>query len=200
LILYFDKAAAGQKVVTRVLAVRTTLGAERQLIQFEPVAIDAEGRLPLELKLPGAFPPGLYRVDVIQGDKIIGNAGYIVKATEAKKTPLTVATIDILRRKPDGSPEAAKPPKAADRHLYFVAETKGARTAGAHVTWTFTAVDTTAGKNKDLPGLDEMNWPLEDTTLVYDIELPRDWPQGKYHVALKVDEETIKEIDFEIKE
>jgi uncharacterized protein YfaS (alpha-2-macroglobulin family) len=43
------------------------------------------------------------------------------------------------------------------------------------------------------------DWPLDDTTLVYDIELPRDWPLGKYRVSLKVDDDAVKDMDFEIK-
>jgi hypothetical protein len=46
------------------------------------------------------------------------------------------------------------------------------------VVWSFTAVDTTAGQNCALPGLFEKDWPLEDTTLAYAMELPRDWPLG----------------------
>lgn len=199
-IVYFAKSAAGQKVVARIVGERTTMGADKEVITFQPVGIDPEGRLPIELKFPKSVPPGLYRIDLIQNDKVVGSAGYIVRAAEAKKTPVSAEKIDIRRLKGDGTLESVAVPKAADRHLYFVAETKGARTAGAHVVWSYVAVDTTAGKNQVLPSLDQKDWPLDDTTLAFDMELPRDWPLGKYHVSLKVDDEMVKEIDFEIKE
>jgi hypothetical protein len=67
------------------------------------------------------------------------------------------------------------------------------------VTWVCTAVDTSAGKNQKVSGIDIEAWPLDDTTLTFDVELPRDWPTGKYRLEVWVDGESLGKYDYEIK-
>lgn len=198
-ILYFDKTGAGQKVGVNVIATKTTLGLEKPVKSFGVAAIDAEGRLPMEIKYPQSWPVGSYRIEVTQGNTQVGQASYRVRAAESKKTPVKAESFKVFRDKAGGAVEEVQAPKASDRHLYFAAQTRGARTDGAKVTWTCTAVDTSAGKNKKVGSFDIEAWPLDDTVLTFDIELPRDWPTGKYRLEVWVDGESIGTGGFEIK-
>lgn len=44
-ILYFDKSAAGQQAAVRVVALKTTVGLEKEVKRFPPVTIDKEGQI-----------------------------------------------------------------------------------------------------------------------------------------------------------
>lgn len=198
-ILLFDKTGAGQKVGVNVIATKTTLGIDKPVKRFEATAIDAEGRLPVEIKSPQPWPVGSYRIEVVQGNTQVGQAGYRVRAAASRKTPVKAVAFQIFHEKSGGAVEEAQAPRAADRHLYFAAQTKGARTDGAKVTWVCTAVDTTAGKNQKVGGVDIDAWPLDDTTLTFDLELPRDWPTGKYRLEIWIDGESIGTHSYEIK-
>jgi hypothetical protein len=124
---------------------------------------------------------------VSDGKSLIGQVGYQVKAAVAKKTPIKVQGVKIFHDKPGGGVEEVQAPKATDRHQYFAVETRGAQTDGAKVTWVITAVDTSKGKNQKVSGVDIDKWPLDDTTITLDIELPGSWPTGKYKLELFVD-------------
>lgn len=198
-ILYFDKTAVGQQVAVRIVAAKTTAGLEKEVKRFPPAAIDQEGRLPIELSLPRPWPAGFYRLEVSHGKSIAGLV-YRVRPAATKKTPVKLQGVKIFRDMPNGSLEEVQTPKTTDRHLYFALETRGAQTDGAKVTWVCTAVDTSSGKNKKVAGVDIDEWPLDDTTITLDIELPGDWPKGKYKLELFVDGQPIGAHSYEVKE
>jgi hypothetical protein len=198
-ILVFDKTAAGQQAAVRVIATKTTVGLEKEVKRFPPVVIDQEGRLPIELSSPRPWPAGFYRLEVSDGKSLIGQVGYQVKAAVAKKTPIKVQGVKIFHDKAGGGVEEVQAPKATDRHQYFAVETRGAQTDGAKVTWVITAVDTSKGKNQKVSGVDIDKWPLDDTTITLDIELPGSWPTGKYKLELFVDGASIGAHSYEIK-
>ena len=198
-ILYFDKSAAGQQAAVRVVALKTTVGLEKEVKRFPPVTIDKEGRLPLELTSPRPWPVGYYRIDVSDGKSMIGQVGYQVKALAPKKTPIKIQGVRIFRDGAGGKVEQVTSPKPTDLHQYFAVDTKGAQTDGAKVTWVCTAVDTSAGKNQKVGGVDIEAWPLDDTTITLDLELPGNWPTGKYKLELWVDGQSIGSHSYEIK-
>jgi len=198
MVFYFDPRAAGQAIAVRVVGTKTSLGLEKQVMLIEKASIDKEGRVPLEVSYPRNWPLGMYRVEFLQGGKVVEQAEYRVKSESPRKTPITLQEIKIYRLKAGGGSEETGTPKARDHYLAFAAMTRGARSEGARVGWVLSAIDTTAGKKPGIGSVEIKDWPLDDTTLTFDMELPRDWPTGKYRVEVAVDGESIGSREFSI--
>ena len=198
LTLNFDEAAAGKKVNVTLIAARTTLGMEKLVKRFNEAVISPDGKLPVSIKLPQAWPVGSYRLQISSEGQRIGNAGYKVVPTEAKRTPITLSKVHIYREKADGGVEEVTKPKVTDHHLYFAGDTKGAQTDGAKVTWILNYFEPEKGTTQKAAGVDILGWPLDNTVVTFDVTLEKDWPEGRYAVELSVDGEPVGQHAFEI--
>lgn len=198
MVFYFDPRTAGQAISVRVVGAKTPIGLEKQVMFIEKGTVDKEGRVPLEVSYPKDWPVGAYRVEFRQGGKVVEQAEYRVKAETSKRTPIKLQEIKIYRIKAGGGSEETSTPKASDHYLAFAAHTRGARSDGARVNWVLSAIDTTAGKKPGIGSVEVKDWPLDDTILTFDMQLPRDWPTGKYRVEVAVDGESIGSREFSI--
>lgn len=195
--LIFDPSAAGQKVSVELIATKTTLGVEKPVKSFDDAVIPADARLPISVKLPTAWPVGWYRFEVRQDGRPIGRAGYRVVPAEMRSTPILVQKFHLFREKETGGLEEVKKAKVTDRHLYFSADTKGARTAGAKVSWVLLYQDgPDSSKPPKAAGVDIKDWPLDDTTVSFDVALEKDWPDGRYLLQLRIDDQAIANFGF----
>jgi hypothetical protein len=59
-------------------------------------------------------------------------------------------------------------------------------------------VKTSAGDNVEVGNSDIADWPLENTRLTFDAELPRDWPDGQYRVEVKIGRQLLSALQFEV--
>ncbi len=118
-----------------------------------------------------------------------------------RNTPLKAASpITIARPSDDGTQLlVTSEPKSNQRNLNFILDTTGARTEGARVTWTLTAVKTAAGESINIGSNTVENWPLENTRLNFDVNVPGDWPAGKYNLDVRVDDQLLSALQFDIK-
>ena len=194
----FDKAAAGSQLDVAIVAVRTTGGLE-QMIFDTSGPVDNEGRLPLRLNLPRQWPVGHYEVRLGVNKRVFARLPYKVRAAAPRNTPIKAASdIAIVIVDAQDKQTIIASPKANQRHLYFIMDTSGSRTDGASVTWKMTALATSAGNNVDVGGNTTEDWPLENTRLAFDLEMPRDWPTGKYRVETRIDGQLLSTLHFDI--
>ena len=195
----FDPASAGTKIDVAIMSVRTAAGLE-QAIFTSGDKIGPDGRLPIELKLPRHWPVGQYDVRLGASERLIASLPFKVVPTAPRNTPIKAATaIGIVVTDTAGKPAIVATPKPSNRQLNFVIDTSGSNTAGASVSWTLTALETSNGNNVLVGENTVANWPLENTRLPFDVELPRDWPTGKYRIEVKIDGQLLNALQFEIK-
>ena len=179
------------------MSVRTTAGLE-ELIFTASNSAGADGRLPIELRLPRNWPVGFYDVRLGASERLIASFPFKINPTAPRNTPIKAAT-DIGIVVMNGNQQImTAAPKVFNRHIFFILDTTGSNTAGTNVTWTMTALSTEAGENIKIGDNTIENWPLENTRLAFDIELPRDWPPGKYRVEAKIGDQLLKARNFEI--
>jgi len=195
MLVTFDKAAAGQPMDVWVRAMKTTASRSALLISGS-VKIDAEGRIPLTVSLPRQWPVGEYVVQVARpGEKPV-ELPFRVRPESPRSTPLKVSAIELDRIVGAGKSERVQRFLPSDRHWNFGATVEGARTEGVDVRWVLTAVQTTSG-SAEVGKIDVPRRPIENTELQFDMELPRDWPVGRYRVELFLNgkSEAMKEFD-----
>jgi hypothetical protein len=73
---------------------------------------------------------------------------------------------------------------------FFVGEAK--------VKWVFTAVDTTAGKNRQIQEVEFDATDFKGNTLTSFCELPRDWPTGKYKGDIYINGKLVKTFEYTV--
>ncbi len=195
----FDKAAAGTQVDVAIVNIRSAGGLE-QVIFASSDKIGADGRLPVALKLPGKWPIGYYAVRIGVNERLIASLPYSIKASAPRNIPIKAnGDIKIVRVSDDGKELLMVPtPKASLKTLNFILDTTGVNTGGATVTWTLTALTTSAGNNIPVGSNTVEDWPLENTRLTFDVQLPRDWPTGKYRVETKIGSQLLAALLFDI--
>jgi len=198
-VVEFDKSVAGTDMDVAIVSVRTTGGLE-QVIFSSSDKISPDGRLPIELRLPRNWPIGHYAVRLGVNERLIASLPYRVMPAAPRFTPIKAnGDIKIVRVSDDGKELLLVPnPKANMRTLNFMLDTTGSNTSGADVAWTLTAVKTSAGDNVEVGNSDIADWPLENTRLTFDAELPRDWPTGQYRVEVKIGRQLLSALQFEV--
>ncbi len=195
----FDKSVAGTAVDVAIVNIRSAGGLE-QVIFASSDKIGADGRMPIELKLPGKWPVGYYAVRIGVKERLIGSLPYSIKASAPRNIPIKAnGDIKIVRVSDDGKELLMVPtPKSSLKTLNFILDTTGANTSGATVTWTLKAMTTSAGNNIPVGSNTVEDWPLENTRLTFDVQLPRDWPTGKYRVETKIGSQVLAALVFDI--
>ena len=124
---------------------------------------------------------------------------FLPETSKEKPSEGTVLAVGNGRVSDDGKELLLMPtPKAAQRSLNFLLDTTGANTDGANVTWSLTALKTSAGDNIAVGSNTIEKWPLENTRLTFDVDLPRDWPPGQYRVDVKIGSQLLSALQFEI--
>jgi hypothetical protein len=192
----FGAAAAGKAVNVLVMAEKTTRGIEKRVISLSG-KVGSDGSLPIEVSLKESWPVGIYRMEFYADKALIGKAEYNVLAETLRATPIELKAVRIFTQENNKSVELTTP-KPGNRYLEFIGMTAGAKTAGAAVKFTLTF--TGDGKaNQQVMTMTVDKWPLENTPLAFNVELPRDWPVGKYRVDFAIDGKPLGNSTFEIK-
>jgi hypothetical protein len=110
-----------------------------------------------------------------------------------------VTITDVVLKRDDGSGAAGDTVDkfvATDHKQFFEATTSAALGPGSKVRWVFTAVDTTAGKDKKVQEvtLDV----LLGNKLTANVSLPNDWPTGKYRADIYINDKLTKSLDYTV--
>lgn len=198
-IVEFDKSVAGTQIDIAIVSVRTTGGVE-QVIFSASEKILPDGRLPIELRLPRNWPVGYYDIRLGVNERLIARLPYKVLPTAPRNTAIKAnGDIKIVRVSDDGKDLLlVTEPRAAQRSLNFILDTTGSNTDGASVTWTLTALKIANASNLTIGVNTIDDWPLENTRLEYEVELPRDWPPGQYRVDVKIGSQLLAALQFNI--
>lgn len=182
----FGEAGAKKTVAAKVVAAKTTLGMNLEVITVSGET-SAEGELPAEWSLDKNWPVGFYKVFFSSDGKPAGTAGYLVKAKEERKKPLAAKSVTILSMR-EGAPVAVEALKPSDNDLVFKVATEGGDTAGMNVGMLLGYIDE-EGKKQSVPNseITVEEWPLEDTELIYTFEMENPMPVGKFFFVVQVD-------------
>lgn len=86
-----------------------------------------------------------------------------------------------------------------DHKLHFVTTLNEKVPVGTKLKFTFTAVDTDAGKNLKITDV-EITADKSDTLLSSSISATKDWPVGDYRVDLSADGKQIGSFDYSVEE
>ena len=181
----FGEAGAKKKITATVVAAKTTLGINLDVISVSGET-DAAGKLPAEWSLKSNWPVGFYEVFFTSGGKPAGSAGYLVRATEDRKKPLVAKGVTILSMR-EGKAVAVEALKPSDNNLLFKVATEGADTAGADVVMFLGYIDDQE-KKQAIPNseVSVQKWPLENTELIYTFEMEKPFPAGSYFLVVQV--------------
>lgn len=87
--------------------------------------------------------------------------------------------------------------RASDRNKHFSVMVNTPLPTGTNAKWIFTAVDTRHGQNM---AISEVEYRVNDEvdTLSSNLELPRDWPPGKYKAELFINGTFWYRIDYQV--
>ncbi len=141
---------------------------------------------------PTNWPPGKYRIDFFQGDKLLKAQEFTVDAG-----PVAVESVTLKRADASGNPgETVTAFKPSDRKLFAVAALNQiVANFKGKIVWTM--VDTSAGKNEKL-----IESPLAMTAVADELSatltMPRDLLPGKYKVDFYQGDNLLKSKDFAI--
>lgn len=195
----FDFGSAGAKktITASVRAIKTTLGANLPVISVSGDT-DAEGKLPAEWSLKHNWPVGFYKVFFTCDDKSVGSAGYLVKATKDRTSPIKAEGVTILAYH-DGKAVEKTNLKPEDSDLLFKCATKGANTKGVTVRMFIGFIDD-KGEKSILPDSEVTmeGWPLEDTEILYSFDMKKPFPEGDYFMVYLIDGEELVAHPFKV--
>ena len=195
----FGPGSEGKTITARVLSMRTTLGANLEVVEVSGKT-DGKGRLPAAWNIKKNWPVGLYKVFFTCDGKPVGNAGYLVKAVKERKSPFEATGVTILSHK-DGENTEKTELTTSDRDLTFKCSTTGANTGGVTVSM-YVQRKKDAGGATTVKGSEVKveDWPLEDTEIIYSFEMPDKIPVGDYEMVVLIDDEVLTTHPFSVKE
>lgn len=202
-IQYFDftfgPGSAGKDVEVHVVSEKTSAGINRSVLSLSG-KINDKGSLPAEWSLTKDWPVGLYNVAFVSAGQGVGNGRYLVKATPERETPITAGDVTIYSVR-GGKDVEVKELKPADNNLIFSCSTKGSFTKGATVRMWLEKVDENGASKEIAPtAMEVKEWPLDNTDLVYTLELPGATPVGNFAVVYAVNGKVLKTQPFSVKE
>ena len=119
---------------------------------------------------------------------------------QAPIVPSLVSTVAVFRRDDGkgGPGEAVAQFTPADRAQHFEVGAQGLK-EGSAVRWEFTALETAVGSRPLLASIDRSAAGLQGATEVIlngKIELPRDWPIGRYRATVLVNGVVLRMLDY----
>lgn len=193
----FSPGSEGKPIHLVLFGAKTTLGLEKKVTEVTS-AISASGDLEVQVASNSNWPVGIYRVELSCEGKTVGLSAYQVKAVTDRTQPVTLQRVTIYTLE-FGRGVIRSEPKTADRYLEFHAATAGAKTAGASVTWKLSILNDDGITQHELRSQIITNWPLENTVLVHQVELPTDWRAGSYLLEYWVDDLFVGRHPFTIK-
>lgn len=195
----FGPGSGGKTITASLRAARTTLGANLKIVEISGKT-SKDGKLPAEWNMKKNWPVGLYKVFFTCEGESVGTAGYLVKAVKDRESPIVATGVTIVSFK-DGKGTEKTKLTTADNDLNFKCETKGASTKGANVRML---VRKKGDKEEEriLKGSEVKleDWPLEDTEIVYSLELPDKFPEGDYDMIIFVNEAQLIAHPFSVTE
>lgn len=195
----FGPGSAGKEVDVHVVSERTSAGINREVLSLSG-KIGAEGVLPAEWSLKKNWPAGLYKVVFTFDEQVVGSGGYLVKATLERDTPITAGDVTTYSLR-EGKEVEVTTLKPSDNNLVFSCATKGSFTKGATVRMWLEKVDESGAAKEISPTVTEVqDWPLDNTDLVYTLELPGAMPVGSFVVVYAVNGKVLKKQPFSVKE
>jgi hypothetical protein len=146
------------------------------------------------VRLPRDWPSGSYKADLYLNDKLIKTIEYVVSRPVSE---LSVISVKLRRDDGGGNPgEEVKVFRPSDHKQHFEAEVDGFFVGEAKVKWVFTALDTTAGKNKQILEAEFDATDFKGNTLTSFCELPRDWPPGTYKGDIYINGKLVKTFEY----
>ena len=184
------------KAKWRFLAVETASG-DKGLIKEAETSGLVTSQVDGTLTLPRDWPYGSYKAELYLNGKLHGTYPYIVSpAVDELKARGHGLFLD------NGKGELGKKvehftPK--DHMQHFAVGINGFVMGKAKVARTFVAVDTSQGKNQTITTLEKDVSNFQGDTLTSHIELPRDWPTGKYRAEVTLNGRALDKIDYEVK-
>jgi len=192
-----DMRAGGTEVRWVFTGVDTTAGKNIEIAESRTSALVANvisGSVALP---PRDWPTGSYKADLYLNDRLIKTIEYVVSRPVGE---LSVISVALKRDDGEGNPgEKVKEFHPSDHKLHFEAEVDGFFVGEARVKWVFTAVETTAGKNRQVQEVEFDVTDFRGNTLTSHVELPRDWPTGLYKVDIHINDKLIKTFEYTIR-
>ncbi len=184
------------KIKWKFIAVEVASGDNGLIKEVEAsgmVANQATG----SLTLPSDWPYGNYKAELYVNDKLVATQPYVV-SPEVKDLKATAHAIFADDGK-GGRGARVESFKPANHKQHFGVQVNGFLMGKAEAHWTFIAVDTAAGKNQKITEMksDVSNTPGD--TLTAHVELPQDWPVGKYRAEVTLNGRPLDAINYEVK-
>lgn len=164
-------------------AVDTFEGGEEKITEFKTNGLIAN-EISAHVTLPRDWPTGWFRVDVRMDGQTIGSHRYIVSE------PWERQRITVWKLYQDdgqgGEGKQVEQFVASDHQQHFEMQSSGYLKRGAHLRIVYTALETAAGNNIQVQTVD-YTVPNDQSIfniLTSNVSLPRDWPVGRYEIAL----------------
>ena len=195
-LVQFDKLTVGQTKVHLVFTgVDTSAGQNLEVKQLDMEALVAN-EVAASVSLPRDWPHGTYRADLSVNGQKLKSIPYVISpsADELKSTG------SALFRDDGKGGEGAKVSKFSpkDRNLHFEMGLNGYLMGKAIVRWSYVALKTTAGNNREITAKDTDLSNFKGNTLTGNCELPRDWPKGTYEARVAINGRAVGKIPFTV--
>ena len=118
-------------------------------------------------------------------------------SSSQSQSDVTITDVKLMRDNGSGEAgDAVEKFLATDHKQYFEATTSSMLGPGSKVRWVFTAIDTTAGKNIKVQ--EATVDVLAGNKLTSYVSLPNDWPTGKYHADIYLNDKLLKSVDYTV--
>ena len=145
------------------------------------------------VKLDHDWPVGSYRAVLFVNGQMLKAIDYIITPLPAD---LAMSPIVLLRDDGKGKQLEVKRFEKGDLVMNFAARSKGLP-LGATFRWSYTALDTTAGKNIAIASANMKVDDPAETTLTGNLSHDSGvWPHGTYRVELFMGDKRIQSADF----
>lgn len=189
-----DRIVTNNKFKMDFVGVNTSTGKDKKLGAVEGKFLIANN-LTFKVPLTGKMAVGQYRGDLYVGEDVIKRIDFVVEPEQAGEP--TVAALRLLGDDGKGAAGSeVKEFKPSQRKQFFEADVKGASAVPIKIKWVYTALGS-PNNTKIAEVLDERI--VEDTILTGNLELPRDFPVGKYQIDIFFNDKPAKTFNYEVK-
>ena len=195
-LVLFDRLTVGKTKVHLVFTgVDTSAGKNLEVKQLDMQALVAN-EVSASVALPRDWPYGTYRADLFVNGQKLKSIDYVISpsADEVKSTGSALFRDD--GKGGEGARVSKFSPK--DRNLHFEMGLNGYLMGKAIVRWSYVALQTTAGNNREITAQDTDLSNFRGNTLTGNCELPRDWPKGTYEARVSINGRAVGKIPFTV--